>query len=114
MEAWLIAVGTNLVRNHYRRIRPVACDPGALLAAEPDAGRSGATPAAAALVQWGLARLRPRQADLLEAHHLEGRPLAELADEGRTSVRAIEGRLRRARAALERVLAPHVIQGDPS
>lgn len=103
--AWLRAVAFNTLRKHFRRA-PFAALPG-----EPtrdkgqrDEDEAGERERRAALVQWGLARLPRANAELLAARHLDGRSLAELAAEGRTSPRAIEGRLRRARQALGRVL----------
>lgn len=104
--AWLQTVAANLLRNHFRRQQPQELDDAELAL---DAERlAPATPAAATLVQWGLARLPERRARLVGAHHLDGKPLAELAALEGTSERAIEGRLRRARHALQRVLSPHL------
>ncbi|MDA1264264.1 MAG: sigma-70 family RNA polymerase sigma factor [Planctomycetota bacterium] len=104
-RAWLTTVAANLLRNHFRRVRPASSVVVLDLAREdfaPD------TPDAAALLHWGLARLRAGQARLVEAHHLEGESLAQLADRLGLSERAVEGRLHRARNLLKRHLAPHV------
>jgi len=100
--AWLTTTATNLLRNLYRaRREPPDTTPPDLAAAEPLEPDS----TAAALVQWGLARLRPAEASLLEAFHLDGRSQAELAAALGTTPRAVEGRLRRARQRFERVVA---------
>ena len=106
--AWLRTVASNLLRNHYRRLRPTPLGPaeaGIDLERETFAAQ---TPRAAALLSWGLARLRDGQARLLEAHHLEGREVRAIAAELGLSERAVEGRLRRARESLRRTLRPYV------
>jgi RNA polymerase sigma-70 factor (ECF subfamily) len=103
--AWLRTAATNLIRNHYRSRRPDRLPAGFDLDA-PELGL--ASPGHAALVQWGLARLRDGQARLLEAYHLDGREVRAIAAEHGLTERAVEGRLRRARLALRAHLAPHV------
>ncbi len=103
--AWLTTTAANLLRNHFRRLRPIADNAVLDLAREdfaPD------TPDAAALLQWGLSRLRGAQARLVEAHHLDGESLAAIGARMGLSERAVEGRLHRARAVLRRHLSPHV------
>lgn len=102
--AWLQTVARNLLLNHYRRKSPesleasnVAC----VLETEPVEG-----PEAAALVYWGLARLRRRPRKLLEAFYIEGRSTRTIATDLGVSERAVEGRLRRARQALKDRLTP--------
>jgi len=114
--AWLLTVASNLLRNHYRRPEPrtdVELDerPAAEVTGE-EAERREASAARADAVQRGLARLRPEQAALLSERHLDGLPLIELADRRGLSERAIEGRLRRARAALARHVDPALLD-DP-
>jgi RNA polymerase sigma factor (sigma-70 family) len=99
--AWLRTAAFNLLRNHYRDVRASqAFDAANLAAAEaaPDGTER------AALVQWGLARVRAADAELLTARHFDGRSLAELAAARGLTERAVEGRLRRARAAFAKVL----------
>lgn len=104
--AWLTTTATNLLRNHFRRARPEPLTGPVPDWTAPDVlDRDGAT---AKLVQWGLARLGEPRASLLEAHYFDGRPLNDIARERKLSARAAEGRLRRARQALERLLAPHL------
>lgn len=105
--AWLRRVARNVLVSHFRRALPQPVDPATL-----DIGDdrfTPETPDAAALVGWGLARLRPRQAALLEAFHFEGRSVAEIAAGSGVSERAVEGRLRRARARLRNKLE-HLMQ----
>lgn len=104
--AWLKTVARNLLMNYYRRVPPLSLDavPESL---EPTAGGNGGrwgSPDHAAVVTWGLARLRPRQARLIEAFQLEGQPVADIASDMGLSERAVEGRLPRAREALRRQL----------
>jgi RNA polymerase sigma factor (sigma-70 family) len=99
--AWLRTAAFNLLRNHYRAQRASEVfDDNTVAAAEatPDGAER------AALVQWGLARVRAADAALLTARHCDGQTLAELARTRGLSERAVEGRLRRARSALAKVL----------
>jgi len=100
--AWLQRVARNTLVSHYRRARPIPVDPSTIDLAD-DRYRPE-TPDAAALVNWGLARLRRSQADLLAAFHLEGKSVAEIAAEHGLGERAVEGRLRRARRKLRNKL----------
>jgi RNA polymerase sigma factor (sigma-70 family) len=100
--AWLQRVAHNALVSHFRRIRPEPTDP-ADLDIESDRF-SPETPEAAAIVGWGLARLRRAHAEVLEAFYFDGKTTAEIAKANATSERAVEGRLRRARAKLKRQL----------
>ena len=106
--AWLESVSANLLRNHFRRERPQALEDGGLVVDVGSESVRSAGPGAAALLQWGLARLREGQARLLERRHLDGAGLPELAAETGLSERAVEGRLRRARRDLAKHLSPHL------
>ncbi|MGD2151804.1 MAG: sigma-70 family RNA polymerase sigma factor [Gemmatimonadales bacterium] len=118
-RAWLIRVARNLLVSHFRRRRPTAVDPAAL-ELEADDYRPE-SPRAAALVNWGLARMRRGQAALLEAFYFDGKSTRAIAEELGLSERAVEGRLRRARQNLEKRLRPYVsaetaaaTTGDPA
>ena len=104
--AWLQTVARNLLINHYRRRRPEPVAPqqiDTLLAIGQTDGTDTQN-----LICWGLARLRRRHARLLEAFYLEEKSTRVIAQELRLSERAVEGRLRRARAALRSQLTPHL------
>jgi RNA polymerase sigma-70 factor (ECF subfamily) len=105
-RAWLIRVARNLLVSHFRRQRPTPVDPAELELAAEDYRPE--TPWAAALVSWGLARLRRGQATLLEAFYYDGKSTREIAEKLGLSERAVEGRLRRARQNLEKRLRPYV------
>ncbi len=111
--AWLRTVARNLLFNYYRRARPVSIEnippgwePGVI-----DNGFEFDSPDIAALVNWGLARLKPLQSQLLEAYHFEGLRVAEIAARNGLSERAVEGRLRRARLKLRQHIES-VVDGD--
>ncbi len=111
-RAWLIRVARNLLVSHFRRRRPTPVDP-AELELEADDFRPE-TQWAAALVSWGLARMRRGQAALLEAFYFDGKSTREIAGEFGLSERAVEGRLRRARQNLEKRLRPYVSAEAPA
>ena len=100
--AWLLRVARNTLVSHFRRARPVPVDPASIDLEAP--GFSPETPDTAAIVSWGLARVRRAHADVLEAFYFDGKSVSEIARDRATSERAIEGRLRRARAKLRRIL----------
>lgn len=108
--AWLKTVARNLLRNYYRRTPHISIE---VLPADwegkiQSGGTRWDTPDHAATVSWGLARLRPNQARILEAFHFDGKKISEIASEFRLSERAVEGRLRRARLKLKKKLEPVV------
>ena len=62
------------------------------------------SPDAAAMVSWGLARMRRGHAEVLEAFYFDGKSVREIARDRSTSERSMEGRLRRARLKLKKLL----------
>lgn len=100
--AWLIRVARNTMVSHFRHVQPQLVDPATL-----DLEAAGTVPDdrdAAAVINWGMARLRRRHAEVLEAYYFDGKDVREIAAERAVSERAIEGRLRRAREKLKTVL----------
>lgn len=100
--AWLIRVAHNTLVSYFRRSRPELVDPASI-----DLEAAGFSPDAAdtaAVVSWGLARLRRAHADLLEAFYFDGKSVRDIARERSWTERAVEGRLRRARAKLKKKL----------
>ena len=110
-RAWLIRVARNLLVSHFRRRRPALVDP-AELELEDESYRPE-SPWTATLISWGLARLRRKQAQLLEAFYFDEKSTREIAAEYALSERAVEGRLRRARQNLEKRLRPYVSPNAP-
>jgi len=104
--SWLVTVANNLLRNQLRRLNPERLPEAAL----DLSAREPREPRAARLLAWALGRLPRAQAELIAEHHLDGSTLAEMAAARGLGERAIEGRLRRARQALERRLAPYLEQ----
>jgi RNA polymerase sigma-70 factor (ECF subfamily) len=106
--AWLQRVAHNIVVSHFRRVRPQPMDAAAIDLA--DDRFSPDSPDAAAAVGWGMARLRRSHAEILADFYFEGKSVCEIAAARSLSERAVEGRLRRARAKLrkklERILRP--------
>ena len=99
--AWLTRVAHNALVSHFRRIRPELVDP---VVIDLEAASPSDNPDTAAVVGWGLARLRRSHSSVLEAFYFDGKSVAEIASEQSTSERAVEGRLRRARAKLKKTL----------
>ena len=112
--AWLKTLARNLLINYYKKHRPRLVDP-VLLSEVTHPEQPAASPDAIALIHWGLARLPERHTRLIEAFHLEGRSVKEIAAMYRISERSVEGRLHRARKALRKRLEPLVHHaGDES
>jgi RNA polymerase sigma-70 factor, ECF subfamily len=100
--AWLTLVARNTLISHFRRQRPESIDP-ALIDIEDDRFTPDSRDTAT-VVGWGMSQLRRTHADVLEAFYFEGKSVNEIATAQSTSERAIEGRLRRARAKLKKKL----------
>ena len=112
--AWLKTVARNLLANYWRRVPHLSLEglPAGAEAAALTEPESWSDRDHSALVGWALARLRPAQARLLEAFHLEGHPVSAIAAEMGLSERAVEGRLRRARVHLRKHLERVVNAGE--
>ncbi len=109
--AWLQTVSRNLLLNHYRRRQPQRLDAMDIDSVLANVTSNGTE--AAELICWGLARLNARHARLLEAFYIDDKPVRSIAHHLGVSERAIEGRLRRARLALKKLLLPHLgIKGE--
>ncbi len=104
--AWLRTVARNLILNHLRRQAPVSLDavPHTALLAAVEHEAVSDPEEVAAVVTAALARIPDDEATLLEAFHFDQHRTAELARAYGISERAVEGRLRRARARLRREL----------
>ena len=100
--AWLQTVAHNLLVSYFRRVRPQPMDVAAVDLA--DDRFSPDSPDTAAVVGWGMARLRRAHAEILEDFYFEGKSVCEIAAARSLSERAVEGRLRRARAKLRKKL----------
>lgn len=98
--AWLMRVARNTLVSHFRRQRPESIDPAVI----DERLSPEASPDTAAVVGWGMARLRRAHAEVLEAFYFEGQTVSEIAAARSVSERAIEGQLRRARAKLKKQL----------
>ncbi len=100
--AWLISVARNTMVSHFRRLRPDTIDPASIDLEAPEFSTDSTD--TAVIVGCGLARLRRGHAELLEAFYFDGKSVRDIARERSLSDRAVEGRLRRARAKLKKVL----------
>jgi RNA polymerase sigma-70 factor (ECF subfamily) len=100
--AWLLRVAHNTLVSHFRKLRPELIDPASIEI--EDERLSPLTSETAAVVGWGLAQLSRSHADLLEAFYFDGQTVEEIASHHSMSTRAVEGRLRRARAKLRKAL----------
>jgi RNA polymerase sigma-70 factor (ECF subfamily) len=98
---WLRGIAANLLRNHLRRRQLRTCIPAAAATART------AEPADSELerrdqaerIARALAGLPERYEAVLRAKYLDGRSMAEIAAEGRETVKAVESLLTRARQA---------------
>ena len=100
--AWLIRVARNTLISHFRRLRPQLVEPALLDLIEAQPALAADNPGAAAIINWGLARLRRTHAQLLEDFYFTGKSVRDIARERSLSERAVEGRLRRAREKLKK------------
>jgi RNA polymerase sigma factor (sigma-70 family) len=100
--AWLIRVARNTLISHFRRVRPQLVEPALLDLIEVEPSVAADDPGAASVINWGLARLRRAQAQLLEDFYFTGKSVRDMARERSLSERAVEGRLRRAREKLKK------------
>ena len=109
--AWLSTVARNLLLNHMRRTPMLSLEDVEPPVAPDDSARGSV----ARVVNAALARLPTRESRLLESFHFEGVRVAQIAQENGISERAVEGRLRRARAHLRRQLQDiFIVQEDRS
>lgn len=107
--AWLSTVAARLISNHRRHKPSESLN-------ETVSGGSQAPDQAAemeregrrSLVTRAMARLPRAQLNLLQAFHFERRPIAEIARTHELTERGVEGRLRRARQRLRKI-----IESDP-
>jgi RNA polymerase sigma factor (sigma-70 family) len=110
--AWLIHVARNTMVSHFRRFQPQPIDPASIDLEAPVLAPDDAD--SAALVSWGVARLRRAHAEILEAFYFDGKSVKDIARERALSERAVEGRLRRARAKrkkqLQRIWRPRAAE----
>ena len=105
--AWLTRVAHNTLVSHFRRMQPELVNPALLDAIERDEHASGAAdhhPGTASVINWGLARLRRGHAEMLEEFYFADRSVRDIARDRGLSERAVEGRLRRARAKLKKAI----------
>jgi RNA polymerase sigma-70 factor, ECF subfamily len=100
---YLFRIATNLLRDHWRRPRATSIEelPEELFATSDDSARIDSQ----AMLSPALARMRPRDRQLLWLAHAEGyshREIAEVTGLGRTSIRLLLFRARRKIARLLR------------
>ncbi len=101
--AWLTRVARNTLVSHFRRVPPPSIDAASIDLEAPEFRPEDAS--TAAVVGLGLAKLRRSHADVLEAFYFDGKSTGDIAREQSLSERAVEGRLRRARAKLKKALS---------
>jgi RNA polymerase sigma-70 factor (ECF subfamily) len=103
-DPWLQRIAVNRARmavraRGRRRIREI---PAAYLAAVPEP--AGGPPSDGARLAQALDRLTPDQRAILALHHLEGRPVVEIAEVLAIPVGTVKSRLFAARRALDAAL----------
>lgn len=109
--AWLARVAGRLLSNYRRHaiVEQVGDDdPDSVI----DESRSEERTERRSLLQRALDRLPGGQARLLESFHFERRAVAEIAADAGLSERAVEGRLRRARARLRELVETELSRSD--
>lgn len=109
--AWLAKVAGRILSNHRRHQaveRIDDDDPDDVADQDDGAERRDVR----SMVQYALERLPAAQAQLIERFHFERRPVAEIAATSGLSERAIEGRLRRARARLRGLIGNDLPRSD--
>lgn len=106
-DAWLGRIVTNACRMSLRHRRTVRELPIAVDDAEPSTGAQPVHDAALEADRFDRAfeRLTVDQRALIVAHHLDGRPIDQLAIDLRVPIGTVKSRLHTARAALQRALA---------
>ncbi len=107
--AWLSTVAARLISNHRRRKPSQTLDEtvsGGLQA--PDHAAEMEREGRRSLLMRAMTRLPLAQMNLLRAFHFERRPVAEIARAHELTERGVEGRLRRARQRLRKI-----IESDP-
>lgn len=109
--AWLARVAGRLLSNHRRHeaVEQVSDNDPDTLVDEDDGGERRDQ---RSMVQRALDKLPAAQARLLETFHFERRPVAEIAANTGLSQRAVEGRLRRARARLRALVSNEPPRSD--
>jgi RNA polymerase sigma-70 factor (ECF subfamily) len=113
--AWLTTVAARLLSNHFRRPAEQSLDAPGIEAVGDDRQAAADRIERRSLVERTLARLPRSQERLLEAFHFERAPVGEIAASMGVSERAVEGRLRRARQRLRKLIeADGAADGDKS
>jgi RNA polymerase sigma-70 factor (ECF subfamily) len=109
--AWLARVASRLLSNHRRHqdVERISNDDPDTVADETDRVERQHQ---RSIVQRALEKLPAAQARLLERFHFERRPVAEIAASAGLSERAVEGRLRRARARLRGLIGNELPRND--
>jgi RNA polymerase sigma-70 factor (ECF subfamily) len=104
--AWLTTVARNLILNHRRRREGLRLDEMSCqdVLAAVDNNMVSDSSAVAAIVNDALMRIPQAEARLLESFHYDRFKMSQLAEAYGVSVRAIVGRLRRARERLRKEL----------
>jgi RNA polymerase sigma factor (sigma-70 family) len=90
--AWLIRVARNTLISYVRRVRPQLIDAALLDRIEAEPAVAAEDPGAAAVINWGLSRLRRSHAQLLEDFYFTGKSVRDMARERSLSERAFEQR----------------------
>lgn len=107
---WLRGIARNLFRAHLRKSSRESTESHELRLVEPSEPTGSASDHSH--VRLAIARLRRSWRVVLTMHYLEGSTLAEIAALLGVSARSVEGRLRRARAELKRLLEGESVQAE--
>lgn len=120
--AWMVGIARNLIRRHWRlrrrdqRNQPLD-DPATgvrllEMLESNEVDPAAATTEATEALMLAVTALAPSEQRLVGGVYFEGRSLEQLADEQRTTAKAIEARLYRIRAKLRKLLRDPTKAGD--
>jgi RNA polymerase sigma-70 factor (ECF subfamily) len=105
-RTWIRGIAANLIRNYFRATRRRPATSGMVSELPASAGRPADLDDTADRIAQALTELPEHYEAVLRAKYLDRRSMEDIAAEQRTTVKAVESLLSRARAAFERSYGP--------